>query len=206
MPTTTNNGWTTPADTDLVKNGAAAIRTLGNAIDTTLGVYSSPGLSLISTTSFSAVSSQAITAFSSTYQNYRIIVNINSTSGDAILYFGLGNSGTRDTSANIQYAYWQRTNGGSDVSTQGANQSTLYIADLETFSGSRITNVAIDIFNPFIASETGGTVHTSSVLTTGTPYAGMGAFIKGGNTSWSQLFLHTSANNITGSVSVYGYK
>lgn len=36
MPTTSNFGWTTPADTDLVKDGAAAIRTLGNSIDTSL--------------------------------------------------------------------------------------------------------------------------------------------------------------------------
>ena len=34
MPTTSNFGWTTPADTDLVKDGAAAIRTLGSGIDT----------------------------------------------------------------------------------------------------------------------------------------------------------------------------
>ena len=33
MPTTSNFGWTTPADTDLVKDGAAAIRTLGNGVD-----------------------------------------------------------------------------------------------------------------------------------------------------------------------------
>lgn len=36
MPTTTNYGWTTPADTDLVKDGASAIRTLGSSIDSTL--------------------------------------------------------------------------------------------------------------------------------------------------------------------------
>lgn len=36
MPTTTNFGWTTPADTDLVKDGALAIRTLGNGIDTSM--------------------------------------------------------------------------------------------------------------------------------------------------------------------------
>jgi hypothetical protein len=36
MATTTNFGWTTPNDTDLVKDGAAAIRTLGSAIDTSL--------------------------------------------------------------------------------------------------------------------------------------------------------------------------
>jgi hypothetical protein len=36
MATTTNFGWETPDDTDLVKDGAAAIRTLGNSIDTSL--------------------------------------------------------------------------------------------------------------------------------------------------------------------------
>lgn len=36
MPTTTNYGWTTPADTDLVKDGASAIRTLGSGVDTTV--------------------------------------------------------------------------------------------------------------------------------------------------------------------------
>jgi hypothetical protein len=35
MATTTNYGWDTPDDTDLVKDGAAAIRTLGSSIDTT---------------------------------------------------------------------------------------------------------------------------------------------------------------------------
>ena len=35
MPNTTNYSWATPADTDLVKDGAAAIRTLGSSIDTT---------------------------------------------------------------------------------------------------------------------------------------------------------------------------
>ena len=35
MATTTNYGWTTPDDTNLVKDGAAAIRTLGSSIDTT---------------------------------------------------------------------------------------------------------------------------------------------------------------------------
>lgn len=36
MATTPTYGWETPDDTDLVKDGAAAIRTLGNAIDTTM--------------------------------------------------------------------------------------------------------------------------------------------------------------------------
>jgi hypothetical protein len=36
MANTTYFGWETPDDTDLVKDGAAAIRTLGSAIDTSL--------------------------------------------------------------------------------------------------------------------------------------------------------------------------
>jgi hypothetical protein len=37
MATTTNFGWVTPDNTDLVKDGAAAIRTLGSSIDSTMG-------------------------------------------------------------------------------------------------------------------------------------------------------------------------
>lgn len=36
MATTTNYGWDTPDDTDLVKDGASAIRTLGSSVDTTV--------------------------------------------------------------------------------------------------------------------------------------------------------------------------
>jgi hypothetical protein len=37
MATSPIYGWAEPDNTDLVKNGALAIRTLGNAIDTTMG-------------------------------------------------------------------------------------------------------------------------------------------------------------------------
>lgn len=36
MATSTIYGWTEPNDSDYVKNGALAMRTLGNAIDTTV--------------------------------------------------------------------------------------------------------------------------------------------------------------------------
>lgn len=36
MATTTYNAWTTPDDTDLVKNGAQSIRTLGTGADLTV--------------------------------------------------------------------------------------------------------------------------------------------------------------------------
>jgi hypothetical protein len=48
MATTTNYSWTTPDDTDLVKDGAAAIRTLGTAIDTT--VFTNAGAAVAKST------------------------------------------------------------------------------------------------------------------------------------------------------------
>lgn len=48
MATTSNYSWTTPDDTDLVKDGASAIRTLGSAIDTT--VFNNAGAAVAKST------------------------------------------------------------------------------------------------------------------------------------------------------------
>lgn len=97
MPTTTNFGWTTPADTDLVKDGAAAIRTLGNGIDTSLldlkggttgqvltkntntdldFVWSAPasgGETLISTTTLSGAS-VTLSSIPQTYNDLKLVI------------------------------------------------------------------------------------------------------------------------------------
>ena len=92
MATTTNFGWTTPDDTDLVKDGAAAIRTLGSAIDTSLvdlkggttgqllsknsntdmdftWIAAAGGVTLISETVASANSSLALSSIPQTYKH-----------------------------------------------------------------------------------------------------------------------------------------
>lgn len=122
MPTTTNFGWTTPADTDLVKDGAAAIRTLGSNIDTSLvdlkggttGQYlqknsgtdldyvwsniSSGGMTLISETVASSLSSLTLSSIPQTYKDLRLVFSgVNSATG----YFAtrLNN----DSGANYNY-------------------------------------------------------------------------------------------------------
>ncbi len=119
----------------------------------------------------------------------------------------LGNSGTANTDANHQFAYWLRTNIATDDSFQGSNDTSIFLASCETYggTGSRFTNVAFDIYNPFLASETGGVGQISSVNAAGRPTFGAGGFLKGGSTSWSQFFLIASTGNMTGSVKLYGY-
>ena len=77
--TTPNYGWTVPTSTDLVKDGATAIETLGDAIDasmnTALGTKKA-GLVLLNTTSFSGVATQSLNnIFSAKYTNYKILIN-----------------------------------------------------------------------------------------------------------------------------------
>ena len=83
--TTPNYGWAVPTSTDLVKDGATAIETLGDAIDasmnTALGTKKA-GMVLLNTTSFSGVNSVSLptNTFSSTYTHYKTILEITTSS------------------------------------------------------------------------------------------------------------------------------
>jgi hypothetical protein len=65
MGTTTNNGWPYACCNDLLKTAGKLLKTLADAIDTTLGVYapSTSGLTLINTTSFSGGSPSGYRSF-----------------------------------------------------------------------------------------------------------------------------------------------
>jgi hypothetical protein len=128
MGTTTNNGWPTPVATDLVKDGWEAIKDLGDAIDTTLGVYapSTSGLTLLNTTSFSGVSSQTFNdVFSTTYDNYKIIyaAEAGSTVSNTIRLRVSGTDASgADYGVNHSSILWQTTSGPSN--NGGANGAT----------------------------------------------------------------------------------
>lgn len=76
MATTTNFGWTTPDDTDLVKNGASAIRSLGSSVDSALGQIT---LNAQTGTTYTLVltdnRNKLVTASNSSAQTYTIPLN-----------------------------------------------------------------------------------------------------------------------------------
>jgi hypothetical protein len=94
MATTTNFGWQTPDDTDLVKDGAAAIRTLGQSIDTSLmdleGGTAGQILAKNSNTDMVFVfinnDTGIITAYSAKTDNYTVV------SGDEYNIFSMNNA------------------------------------------------------------------------------------------------------------------
>jgi hypothetical protein len=196
MPTT-NNNWPTPVATDLVKDGWEAIKDLGDAIDTTLGVYapSTPGLTLINTTSFTGVSSQSINdVFSATYDSYKIIVRYTAASANAETDFRLRVSGA-DSSAN-NYAQRSLYYSGSTVAAW--KNATDTKSDMGTHATDS-TLIEINVNLPFTANRTAvrHDMIQSAQLTTG-------GFIFSDTTSFTGFSLLPDSGTITGSLSVFG--
>jgi hypothetical protein len=172
-------------------SGAGAWTTLGEA----------PGLSFISNTSFSAVASHSVSdVFSSTYKNYKILMNVTSaTSSGANVSFRLRVSGAdNSTSAYTtggSYVGAFNVEGGTFVGS--ATATSAHFANVNTTLG---TTSDITMFAPF---ATEATKFTSAS-------AGYRFFSVGGGftstTSFTGFTLLASAGNITGSVSVFGLR
>lgn len=204
MATTSNYGWTTPDDSSLVKDGASAIRALGTAIDTSMNTAlgtKKAGLVLLNTTSFSAVASQSVNdVFSSTYDNYRIVIETTASSGN-YLNFKLRVSGADDSSANYTWGMVNTTNGAAAFQLAGTNATTGFNV---LRPGTSRNSCSFDIYSPNIARAT---------MYTGTQSYNDGATVSiagaiGGNHSVNTAytgFTLIHAGTITGTVSVYGY-
>jgi len=195
MATTPTYSWPLPDDTDLVKDGAEAIRDLGNAIDTT--VSSTTGLVHIQTQTLSTVSSVSFNdVFTSAYRNYRINFSGITSSIDAV-QFRLRASGTDNTSSNYQYVRLLaglQTAGAFSTVTNATTTSHNFQSNASDLAGA-----FIDVFHPAITGKTSiisiGTGLRMEIwttqLTVTTEYDGFTIF---------------SPSNITGQISVYGYK
>lgn len=209
MATTTNYGWTTPDDTALVKDGAAAIRSLGTAIDTSMNTAlgtKKAGLVLLNTTSFSAVASQSINdVFSSTYDNYVIKIYTSTASTTTSLNMRLRVSGAdNSTSAYASSLRFQDSANNNLFDLSAVSQSTWRLSG-NIYSGyPSYTEVLIS--NPF------GTVATNIINNcvvnrnnlTGAMENYFGASSFGATTSFTGFTIYTGTGNMTGSVSTFG--
>jgi hypothetical protein len=202
MATTTNYGWTTPDDTDLVKNGADAIRTLGSSIDTSMNTAlgtKKAGLVLLNTTSLSAVASQSINnVFNATYNNYKIIATGLTSSADGI-YIRLRASGSDNSTANS----YVRQTFNANATTLAGSRLTSNSWELGVWDTTLVNAVVIDLFNPFAASATGFLLDL--LRSTSSAYLQVATGTHNQTVSYDGFTFYPGAGTITGSVSVYGY-
>jgi hypothetical protein len=202
MPTTTNNGWTIPADTDLVKNGASAIRTLGNAIDTTLGVYAGAGLVKLNTQTFTTASSISFpnNTFTSTYNNY--FFTFNCTGSTAVnISARLRVGGVDNSSANYNRANWESV---SITSSRDSNQTSLLVG--ETYDSTQRRRIlGFTLCDPQVSGRyTSGLTHSIADLD-GAVYPIQRFHGVAVTTSYDSITFLTNTGTITGSITCYGY-
>ena len=207
MPTTTNYGWTTPADTDLVKDGASAIRSLGSAIDTSLNTAlgtKKSGLVLLATQSFSAVATSTFPAnsFSSNYTNYMAICRLDSQTADGAYGWRLVNGASAASTAYYTGGIYV-TVGGTISGRAGSNVTYFHLGEVD--AGTTARNSAITWFNsPNVAVNTHMFAQAFMTDMTG----GYFSYQNNGNqndaTSYDTLQLYITAGNMTGSMALYG--
>ena len=163
------------------------------------------GLTLISTTSFSAVSSfsPANGTFTSTYDNYRVVISgINTASGDCSLLIRYRASGTDDSSSNY---YTQRLIGDGGTASASRQNGTGSTA-VGTASSGVNSSLCIDFFDPFATKKPTIQSFNSGWV------AGSGNSLRmltnmfDGTTSFDSFSLITDASTISGICSVYGYQ
>ena len=208
--TTPNYGWAVPTSTDLVKDGATAIETLGDAIDasmnTALGTKKA-GMVLLNTTSFSAVASQTLPAstFTSSYRNYKIILNITALTADATIYLKM-RSGSTDASTNYYYGLQGVQANGTATNQVGSAAATGFLlntVDLGNPNSLYLTDFTLGA--PFLTSQTTYTSTIAGLTTAGVIFGMSGGGVHDTSASYDTANIIASAGNITGVISVYGW-
>jgi hypothetical protein len=205
--TTPNYGWTVPTSTDLVKDGATAIETLGDAIDasmnTALGTKKA-GMVLLNTTSFSAVASQSLPTdtFTATYSHYRIMLSVTTTATNSDLFMRLRAAGTDNTANNYMWAGRGFQSSGSAFDKNSAGATSSFVIGVSKTDGP--ASWVIDIFNPKAAFATSyssfGQWRDGATAIVELPMAG-GATV---TTSYDSVTIF-GGGNLTGTLSCYGY-
>jgi hypothetical protein len=202
--TTTNYGFDIPQSTDLVKDGATAIATLGQDIDTAMNTAlgtKKAGMVLLNTTSFSGVASQSINdVFSTTYDNYLIVFDIVSNPSTlANLNFRLRVSSTDASGANYNYITSNKT-GSSNPAATSSSQTSINMALVnDTYPNPGF----LYLFSPFIARPTG--LISRQTSTYSTVYSRIVEGHHTLSTSYTGYTLTIDAGTISGKVSTYGY-
>ena len=198
MSTTTNSGWEIPDDTDLVKDGAASIRELGQDIDTTVFGLSSGALTLISATTIgTAVTSVAVTsAFSATYDNYKIIINGGSATADneLLMILGATTTGYYWAGAGLNFSSGSVSGAGNNGAqwTVGGSVTNGIFADIE-LKGPQLAQRTVFEANLYKPTTSGFSLPVSGFLNNATQYTG--------------FTVSTPSGTMTGgTIRVYGYK
>jgi hypothetical protein len=209
------NPMTTTGDTIYSSSGSTPARlgigTAGQILQVNSGatapewatLSSASGMTLISRTSFSAAASVTIDSlFSTTYENYLLCAQINSSSNGTTLNAQGRYSTTTHTSANYQNVFFGLNyNSNTLITIRASSQTSWNLGDLATGTGSAFSQQNFIIQRP---SASGWLQMTGNISdqNDGDFYSGSASIQS--NQAWSGLLFTPSSGTITGQITVYG--
>ena len=164
------------------------------------------GLTLINTTSFSGVASQSLATntFTSTYENYKILITL-SAADDGQVFFKLRASGT-DSSAGYYWGAIGREAGGGVYNNYAANDGTGFFILNTDGATPDITSSEITLFNPQLARKTKYVANSTGAANAGTIIAFQNGGSHSATTAYDSItFYNATGGNISGKVSTYGF-
>jgi len=172
--------------------------TYGNLV-TAMSASLAPGLVLVKTQAIgTAVASVEVTgAFSSTYDNYRIVITTDSASTDESLLLTLGSS-----VASYYYANWQMNFTVAYGEIKATNTSSWRLGSVDGANGAY---AIVDVIRPFEARPTNASWTNVYADTNGTAWIGGG--FHNSSTSYTSFTVKPGSGTITGgTIRVYGYR
>jgi len=230
MATTTPNfGWAVPTSSDLVKNGATAIETLGDSIDASLvdlkggttgqvlakatntdmdfswatPAAGSSGMTLITRSTFTNVAGQTFDAvFTSTYKQYMVVIeNIGAATGADDLLLRMTYAGpTIQTTGYYGSTNWSTYN--SAIGTNYTSNGAAMLLGVSTGLTTETSTATIyfsQVGNSSQMPSFYGQITSQFNESTGT-FGGR----PGTARTYTGFNLSSSSSNVTGTVAVYG--
>lgn len=190
----------------LAQNQSATVVNVATDIWSPIATPSSAGgLILIANSTFSTVSSVSLNnCFTSTYANYRIILDVTSST-DTTISLRFRSSGTdRSDLAYGNASFWGASTGSYAMEQYNTAGSQWYIFSP---SGTYKSYLSTDIYNPAISGPSVATFAANRLTSSGNgivSYYG-GTYYLTSNTN-DGFSLFPSSGTITGTVRVYGYQ
>jgi hypothetical protein len=160
------------------------------------------GLELVAATTFTTSSNPFINGcFSSTYDNYRILISLSTSASTNLRIRWRYGTSTTDTTA--KYDRFGATLSGATVTTMVSTSETSFYPVSTTSGATELAPVTIDFYSPNVAIQS---VAQSNGWNTSSGATHLVNCRMNNTTQYTGLELFVDSGTLTGSIRVYGYR
>jgi uncharacterized Zn-binding protein involved in type VI secretion len=192
----------TKSETDGIAAAAPGLRMV---VPTSVAVGSGSGsVDANGAVTFSGSSSISLNGcFSSSYNNYKVMIYLTSSSGSNIIRFRTRAAGTDLTTSTYRTLSYYSNSASNAFSALEQSSSATYGS--LSYAGTQGNAIEFDIFNPQVADYT-HLRSTSTFADSTNMFSLNSGTVVNNTTSYDGFTIYPNTTNISGTVRVYGYK